>query len=306
MANRDENKPTVTNDRPKQRSMRKRYNSHIVYRPDSNMRRPLKLFMTMWRDLLGSRELAWQLTKRDISAQYRQSFLGIAWAVIPPIVAAAGFTFATNSYVLNIGETDLPYPAYVMFSTALWQTFTESVTLPMQKVVQAKTMLTKISFPREALILSAVGQVLFNFAWKLILIVGMFLWFRMPTSASVLLAPVALVHLIVFGTAIGTFLAPMGALYSDFAKGIPLIMSALMFFTPVVYPIPSSEGAFGLVVNLNPITPLLVTIRELATTGIVSDVSGFWSSSILAFCGILVAWLVYKLSMPYTIERMSS
>ena len=302
MGNRKE--PIVSNGRARRSEVRR--SRRVTYRPESRMRHPLQLFREMWIDLLSSRELAWQLMKRDISAQYRQSFLGIAWAIIPPIVAAVGFTFATNSNILNIGETDLPYPAYVMFSTALWQTFVEAVTLPMQNVVQAKMMLAKISFPRESLILAAVGQVLFNFAWKLILIIGMFFWFRMPTSASVLLAPVALIHLVVLGTAIGTFLAPLGALYTDFARGVPLIMSAMIFFTPVVYPLPNSDGFFNLVVNLNPVTPLLMTIRELATTGIVSDAAGFWASSILALFGILVSWLVYKLAMPYTIERMSS
>ncbi|MGB3295837.1 MAG: ABC transporter permease [Phormidesmis sp.] len=278
----------------------------VTYRPESEMRRPLQLVKRMWRDLLGCRELAWQLMKRDISAQYRQSFLGIGWAVIPPIVAAVGFTFATSSKVLNIGETDLPYPAYVMFSTVLWQTFSEAITLPMQNVVQAKMMLAKISFPREALILAAVGQVLFNFIWKFLLIIALFLWFRMPITASAILAPVALLHLIVFGTAIGMLLSPLGALYTDFAKAVPLTLGGLMFFTPVIYPMPSGEGLFGLLVKLNPITPLLVTTRELATTGVISDPVGFWVSSALAFSGLLLAWLVYKLAMPYAIERMSS
>lgn len=290
----------------KRRKSRVRRSYRVTYRPASKMRRPLSLFKDMGRDLLESRGLAFQLLKRDISAQYRQSFLGITWAIIPPIVAAAGLTFATKSNVLNIGETDLPYPAYVMFSTALWQTFVESVTLPMQNVASAKQMLTKIRFPREALILSGVGQVLFNFAWKLLLIVGMFVWFKMPVTISAVLAPVALLHLLLLGTAIGTFLAPMSALYSDSARGVSLVLTALMFFTPVVYPLPSGDGFFGAIVKLNPVTPLLVTVRELATTGVISDPAGFWLSSLLAVCGLLLAWLVYKLAMPYAVERMSS
>ena len=270
------------------------------------MRQPAKLFREMWQDLLGCRGLAWQLMKRDIYAQYRQSLLGLVWAIIPPIVAAAGFTFAANSKVLNIGETELPYAAYVMFSMALWQTFVESITMPMQQVTKAKQMLAKISFPREALILSGIGQVLFNFGCKLLLIVGMFLWFQIPVTASVFLAPVALIHLIVLGAAIGTFLAPLGALYNDVSKLVPLVMNALVFFTPVVYPVPSGEGAFGTIVRLNPITPLLVTTRELATTGGVSQPVEFWLASILGFIGLLLAWLIYKLAIPYTVERLSS
>ncbi|MEM8504664.1 MAG: ABC transporter permease [Cyanobacteria bacterium P01_D01_bin.1] len=280
--------------------------SRKVYRPHSEMQRPLKLLHNMWRDLLSSRELAFQLMKRDISAQYRQSFLGYFWAIIPPVVAAAGFTFAANSNVLNIGETDLPYPAYVMFSTSLWQTFTESITLPMQNMAQSKMLLAKINFPRESLILASIGQVFFNFAIKLILIIALFLWFKMPVSPSIIAAPVALVHLVLIGTAFGMLLAPLTALYQDFVKGVPLLLGVWLFLTPVVYPVPSGEGLFGIFVNLNPVTPLLVTARELATTGAVSDPLGFWLASLFTFVGLGLAWLVYRLGLPYAIERLSS
>lgn len=277
-----------------------------VYQPASEIRHPLRLFRNMWRDLLAARNLAWQLIKRDILAQYRQSFFGFLWAFLPPLVAAAGFTFAANSRVLNIGQTDFPYPAYVMFSTALWQTFTESIRLPMRKVTQSKMLLAKINFPREALILASVGEVFFNFGIKLILIVGIFLWFRMPVSPSAFLAPVALVHTIILGTAIGTIVAPLNALYQDVGKGVPLLLGLWLFLTPVVFPLPSGEGIFGQLVRLNPVTPLLVTTRELATTGIVSDPQGFWIVSAFAGIGLLFSWLLYRLAMPYAIERMSA
>lgn len=277
-----------------------------IYRPNSEVRRPLRLFRQMGIDLLASRDLAWQLLRRDISAQYRQSFLGIAWAVIPPLVTAAGFTVASNSKVLNVGVTDLPYPAYVMFSTALWQTFVESITLPMQKVTQSKMLLSRIRFPHEALILSGAGQVFFNFAFKLLLIIGMFIWFKIPLLPSAMLAPLGIVHLVMLGTFIGVLLAPLGALYQDFLKGITLVTGVWLFFTPVVYPVPEGDGLFGELVRLNPVTPLLVTTRELATTGVVSDPQGFWAASALAFVGLLVAWLVYRLAMPFVVERLSS
>lgn len=278
----------------------------VVYTPESRVRHPLQLFKEMGRDLLASRELAWQLMVRDISAQYRQSFLGIFWAVIPPIVMAAGFTLASNSKVIAIGATDLPYPAYVMFSMTLWQTFVESLNAPVQAVGEAKQMLAKINFPREALILAKLGQVFFNFAIKLILIVGLFVWFQIPVSWSVILAPVALIHLVMLGTFFGVLLAPFGALYQDFSKGLTLATGFWLFLTPVIYPVPSGSGIFGAIVKLNPVTPLLVTTRELATKGVVSDPQGFWVASLIAIVGLLLAWMVYRLAMPFVVERMSS
>lgn len=276
-----------------------------TYTPESRLRRPVQLWREMRHDLLASRELAWRLMVRDISAQYRQSFLGIFWAFVPPIVAALGLTLASNANVLNVGETDLPYPAYVMFSMALWQTFVESLNGPIQAVVTAKPMLARINFPREAIILSQLGQVCFNFGIKLILIVGLFLIFRIPVTWTVILAPVALVHLIALGAAVGLLLAPIGALYEDVSRGLTLAISAWLFFTPVIYP-PPQTGLFAQLVQWNPVTPLLVTVRELATTGIVSNPLNFWFASLLALGGLLFSWLIYRIAMPFVIERISA
>jgi lipopolysaccharide transport system permease protein len=259
----------------------------------------------MWQDLLASRELAWQLLVRNISAQYRQSFLGIFWAFVPPIVTAIGFTFASNAKIVNIEATDLPYPAYVMFSMTLWQTFVEALNGPTQAVAASKQMLAKINFPREALILAQLGEVFFNFAIKLILLVALFVWYRIPISWTVILAPVALIHLIMLGTFFGLLLAPLGALYNDISKGLTLIIGLWLFLTPIVYPVPSG-GGLATLVRLNPVTPLLVTTRELATTGVVSNPYAFWVTSLVAIVGLLLAWLVYRLAMPFVIERMSS
>ncbi|MDZ8055557.1 MAG: ABC transporter permease [Aulosira sp. ZfuCHP01] len=279
--------------------------TRVVYRPESRIRHPLQLFREMGRDLLASRELAWRLLIRDISAQYRQSLLGIFWAFIPPVITAAGFTLAKSNGIVNIGNTELPYAAYVMFSMSLWQTFIEALNGPVQAVTAAKAMLTRINFPHEALIVAKLGEVFFNFGIKLILIVGLFIWFKIPVTLSVILAPVALIHLILLGTFIGLLLSPMGALYQDVTKGLTLITGFWLFLTPVVYPVPS-DGAFGSIVKLNPVTPLLVTTRELATTGVISDPQGFWIASLIAILGLLVAWVIYRLAMPFVIERISS
>jgi len=92
----------------------------------------------MWRDLIDSRELAWRLTIRDISAQYRQSLMGILWAFFPPIATALIFIVLNNRKIINIGETDIPYPAFAMFGTVLWQIFIESLNSPLKVVTKSK------------------------------------------------------------------------------------------------------------------------------------------------------------------------
>lgn len=285
--------------------LKHRHPQQVIYTPESRLKHPRIMLWEMWQDLLASRELAWQLLIRDISAKYRQSFLGIFWAIIPTIVTAAGFTLAKNNGIVNIGATDLPYPAYVMFSMTLWQTFVEALNAPIQGVTAGKTMLARINFPREALILSKLGEVFFNFGIKLILIIALFIWFKMPVNASVILAPVALIHLIALGTCLGLILTPLGTLYQDVSKAITLLTGFWLFITPVVYPVPNG-GMFGTIVKFNPVTPLLVTTRELATTGTISDPMAFWITSGISIIGLLVAWIIYRISMPYVVERISS
>ncbi len=274
--------------------------------PESEMRHPRTLIRRMWSDLLSSRSLSLQLLKRDISSQYRQSILGFLWAFIPPIITAVGFTFASNAKVLNIGETDIPYPAYVMLSTTLWQVFAEALTIPVGKFASGKSMLSRVNFPREALILASVGQVLFNFLIKLVLIVSLFIWFQMAVPFSAILSLLPLLHLILLGTCFGMLIAPLAALYSDLQKALPLFVGVWLFLTPVVFPVPNKEGFFGFLVNLNPVTPILVTTRELATTGVVSNPTSFWIASLFTFIGLLVAWPLYRLAIPYIVERFSS
>jgi lipopolysaccharide transport system permease protein len=277
----------------------------VVYRPESQIRHPLQLLKGMWRDLLASRELAWRLLTRDIKAQYRQSFLGIFWAFIPPIVAAAGLTLAKSTGVVNIGATDLPYPVYVMFSMSLWQTFLEALNGPSMAIASAKSMLARINFPREAIILAKLGEIFFNFGIKLLLIAGLFLWFQIPVGWTVIIAPVALLHLIILGTALGLLLAVVGNLVQDISRIIPLVSNFWLLLTPVIYPVPKG-GWFGAIVQLNPVTPLLVTTRELATTGNVSDPVGFWTVSAVSIAALLISWMIYRLAMPFIVERMSS
>ncbi|QIR35477.1 ABC transporter permease [Tolypothrix sp. PCC 7910] len=277
----------------------------VIYTPESQLRHPIQLGKQMWRDLLASRELAWRLLVRDISAQYRQSFFGIAWAFLPPVIMATGFTLAHDANVINIGATDLPYPAYVMFSTALWQTFVEALNGPVQAVSVAKPMLARVNFPREALILAKIGEVFFNFAIKLILIVALFIWFKISVTWTVILAPVALINLVLLGIFIGLLLAPLGILYQDVSRGLSLITGFWLFLTPVVYPVPK-QGIFGFLVQLNPVTPLLVTARELATTGVISNFSAFLMVSAITLIGLIITWILFRLAMPFVVERVSS
>ncbi len=277
----------------------------VVYSAESRLRQPTVLIRQMWQDLLNSRELAWRLTVRDISTQYRQSFFGVIWAFIPPIFTVAGLTIATRTNIINFGETDLPYPLYVLLSTMLWRIFSGSLNSPIQALGEAKVILTRIKFPPEAVLLSKIGQLLFTFLIDLVLVSILAIWLQFIPSWTLILLPVGIVSLCILGMAIGMLIAPLACLYQDISNGLALIMRVWFFVTPVIYPVPD-EGPLRLLTTINPVTPLLVTSRELATTGQLSMSLPFWIVSALSGCVLILAWLLFRLSIPFVVERTSA
>ena len=245
-----------------------------VYTPESPLRDPRRLVRDMMRDLAASRELAWRLFIRDVSAQYRQSILGYLWVFIPPLVASVPFVYLNAQGVIRIGETPIPYAAFAIISMIIWQVFADSLNAPLRSVSAARSILTRINLPREAILLSALAQVCFGFLVRLLLLVGVMAWFHLVPPATALLFPVGILSLILFGFVIGILITPLGLLYSDVQQTLPIITTFLMFLTPVLYPVPQL-GIAARVAHINPLTPLIVTTRDWLTIGTTSYIGGF-------------------------------
>lgn len=276
-----------------------------VYTSESQIRSPGRLFGAMRRDLKDSRELSWRLFVRDLSAQYRQSMFGIVWAFIPPIITSVVFIFLQSRNIVNFGQTDIPYPVYVLVSVVLWQLFSESLNAPLKSVTAAKPLLAKINFPREALIISAFYMVLFNMLIKLSIITVVFLAFRLTPTWGLLFAPLAVLMLSLLGFAVGLLLTPVGMLYTDIGTSIPIFIQLFFFVTPVVYP-PPQDFPFSLIAVLNPVSPLLIAARDLITVGTLSNLLPFAIMCGLTLFLLLLAWVIYRLALPIIIERMSA
>lgn len=219
-----------------------------VYTPDSSLANPFVMGKAMFADLWAGRELAWRLTVRDISAQYRQTFLGILWALILPLANTAIWLYLNGSGIVVLQQTSIPYPVYVFAGTMLWAIFMDSINAPMGQTSAARGMLAKLNFPREALLLAGVYKTLFNSGIKLVLMLCILPFFKVNPGWGLLLFPVGILSLILVGTAIGLFITPVGMLYQDVGRALPLVMQFLMYVTPVVFAMPES----GLAARLLP------------------------------------------------------
>jgi len=276
-----------------------------IYSPQSQMSSPSQLFHSMWQDMKASKELAWRLFIRDISAQYRQSLLGILWAFVPPLITSVIFIILQSRKIVNFGETDIPYPVYVLVGTILWQLFVESLNAPLKSVIIAKPMLAKINFPREALIISAIYTVIFNLLIKLVVVGIILAIFKISLTWMILIAPIAIFMLLLFGIAVGLLLTPLGVLYTDISTSLPIIVQLFFFVTPVVYPPPQSLP-FSLLATLNPVSPLLIASRDLITKGVISNMPSFLFICGLTLVLLMIGWIIFRIALPIIIERMSA
>ncbi|MCH2214357.1 MAG: ABC transporter permease [Flavobacteriales bacterium] len=276
-----------------------------VYTPHSNIRKPWLMIREMIVDIRRGNDLAKRLTIRDIKALYRQSFLGILWAFILPLANTLVWVFLNNSGIVAMGETDIPYPIYVFSGTMIWAIFMESMQAPIEKTTQNKSILAKVNFPREALVVAGIYQGLFNAGVKLIILVIALAIMGYFGGWSLLLFPLGIVSLVLGGTAIGLLLTPLGMLYTDISKAIPLVMQFLMYTTPVVYAVPK-EGFSSQIVRHNPITPLIMTARDWLTGVEPEFLNGYLWMNLVIIIMLIIVFVAYRLAMPILIERMNA
>jgi lipopolysaccharide transport system permease protein len=276
-----------------------------VYTPESGIRRPAHMLGAMWRDLRASRELAWRLAVRDLSVQYRQAALGFLWAILLPLSHTAVWLFLNGSGIVAVGETALPYAAHVFTGTMLWAIFTDAVNAPLQVTGGAKPILAKINFPREALVVSGIYQTLFNASIKIGLMLGVLLMMGIMPGWGLLFFPLGIASLILAGTALGLLLTPVGMLYTDVGKSVPLLLQFLMYLSPVIFPMPESGWAARLF-ELNPLTPLILTARDWLTGAAPDFLGYFMVVSMAALLLLFIVWVMYRLAMPILVERMSA
>jgi lipopolysaccharide transport system permease protein len=274
-----------------------------IYQKENNLHIG-RLFRESWKDIVSSRFLARQLAVRDIKAMYRQSYLGILWAFITPIATAMVWIVLQGTGTVQLSDTGIPYPLYVFCGTLLWSIITEAITSPMTSTNSARGILSKINFPKEALILSGIYKLLFNTGIKVLLLLAFVFIFGVGLHWTLLFFPFAILGGLLIGTTIGLFITPIGLLYKDIGKVITFGMQFLMYVTPVVYAIPK-EGIMKTLMEWNPLTPIILTGRDLAVGTPPEYLTYFIIVIICCIPLFFIALLLYRVSIPVLVERLS-
>lgn len=285
--------------------VRESHTRERTYTPDSEMRHPLRLLRGMGSDMLAGRELAWQLFVRDTAAQYRQSALGYFWVIIPPLATSVIFILLNSANVLVSEDLGMSYPVYVLTGTVFFGLFSDGMAAPLKTITASRSLLIKVSFPREALLLAAAAQTLLSFFIRMALLAVCLVLLRAHIAPTVPLVIIPAVGLMLFGIMVGVLIVPLGALYQDVTYGLVLATSALMLVTPVAFAPPTS-GALSTIMHYNPLTPLVLCSRDLTITGDTSQLSA--SLVVMAVCLVLlgIGWVLFRLAVPIIVERLGS
>jgi lipopolysaccharide transport system permease protein len=213
-----------------------------------------------WRELWEYRELLYLLAWRDISVRYKQTALGIAWALIRPLFTTLVFVFVF-AFIARIPSGETPYTLLVLAGLLPWQLISGAVSSAGESLIGNSNMLSKVYFPRLLFPLSAVATALVDFLVGLGLFLLVMAWYgTVPTWRVVAIVPLVLVAL-GLAVGVGTWLSAANVKYRDFRYVVPFLVQLGMYVSPVGYPTSLVPQRWQLVYALNPAVGIIDGFR---------------------------------------------
>jgi len=272
-----------------------------VYEPHKQLKQGIKIWKEMFQELFEFRGLIWRLFMRDLSSKYKQSILGNAWSVLMPFVAIGTFMYLSHTGILDIGNTQMPYPLYALIGLSVWQIFSIGLNSGANSLVGAGDLITKINFPREVLVIASMAQSVFEFLIKFIMILIFCFIFHFHPSLKIILLPLVLLPIVFLTVGLSLILSLLNGVMRDIGNIVSLLLMFLMFLTPVLYPVPTKHFLFF---QLNLLSPLVSTPRELIAFGHIRHPGHFMVASVLSVLIFLVSWRVFHLAETKIPERV--
>ncbi len=240
---------------------------------------PLGLFVRIPAKMHAYRELLWNLTLKELRIRYKQSFLGIAWAIFIPVATTVLFTvvFKTVAKIPLpvVPETgkEVEYVIFAYVGILPWNFFSQGLTGCVATLVTNRQLVTKLYFPREVFPLSKILSLLLDLAIGAIVVIVLMIYFDTPARWTLLFIPVLLLIQLMFMVGCGLILSMANLFYRDVQYVFHVGIQLWMFATAVVYPLPAEKfgPVLGWVLRLNPMTPIIEGYRAAIIEGRVPD-----------------------------------
>jgi ABC-type polysaccharide/polyol phosphate export permease len=240
------------------------------------------------------RELLWQMTVRDIRLRYKQTVMGFGWAIFMPLLNTAVFSVIfTRVAPINVG---VPYPLFAYCGLMVWNFFSSALRFSVVSLTSNPNLVSKVFFPREIFPFSAIIVCLLDFAVASLVLVALMIYYHVPPSAQIAWLPLVLVVHVAFTAGVALLLSMGNLFYRDVKYIFELVVTVWMFATSVLYPSRMIGGKLGLVIQYNPLTPIIDGYRAALIGTPMPDPASFAYSALLSALLFVGAWVVFHRS----------
>lgn len=243
------------------------------------------------RELWTYRELLYFLTWRDVKIRYKQTAIGVAWAVLQPVVTTAIFTLLFSTWA-RFDTGNMPYPVFALSALVIWLFAHSSITLASNSFTGNANLVTKVYFPRIIVPLAATIAGLFDLLFSIAILIGLMFYYGITPNANLLMAPVFIALSFVLAAAVGTMLSALNVKFRDVKFALPFLLQVWMIASPIFYPVSMISERWRLLFAVNPLTGIIDGFRS-SLFGAPFDwpVIGVSSLSVAVIC--LAALLVF-------------
>ncbi len=247
-------------------------------------------------DLRNARFVIWFLFKRDFIAQFRQKILGYFWIVIAPFMAVLPFIFLTKVGVFRPGDTDMPYPIFIVIGLGIWGLMTNCFSIVSNSLQINDDLIKRTNIPKITFAITGLANVLYNLIVHFVVVlVFVFIMGKSP-SIWLFIYPLALLPIILFSFGLGLLFSVIGTIAKDLGNIVLSVLNLLLFISPVVYMPNFNHPLLTFIISWNPFTYLVDFPRAVLVLGEFRAEYGFLLSSlfsiILVFIGIHSFYLI--------------
>ena len=212
------------------------------------------------RDLWIYRELVFFLTWRDLKVRYKQSVLGVLWAIINPLVTTVIFAVIFGN-LAKLPSDGVPYPIFSYAATLPWSFFAAALTVSARSMLTSGSMVSKIYFPRIIVPLSSVFANLVDFLVGAVIMVGFLFFYHITPSLNMLWLPVFLLLALITALGVGLWFSALLVMYRDINYVLPFLTTVWMYISPVVYASSTIPEKWRVIYSLNPMTGVIEGFR---------------------------------------------
>ncbi|HVX92684.1 MAG TPA: ABC transporter permease [Candidatus Dojkabacteria bacterium] len=206
-------------------------------------------------ELIEYRELFGVLALREFQVRYKQTIIGVLWAVIRPLLTMVVFTFLFSK-IAKLPSDGVPYPVFSYAGLVLWTFFSSALNQASDSMVGNSKLITKIYFPRAIIPASATLVSLIDYAISFTIVFALMIYYHVSLSYMILFVPVTLFITWMLSIGLGFWFSAINVKYRDVQYALPFLIQLIMYATPVIYPV-SLAGRYQWVLALNPLTGLV-------------------------------------------------